>query len=991
MKYTVMASAALLATSVFSQPAVISPVAFFGTGLNDATSGGFVTGAAGNYVFTITTHTTGTPDTFNWGDGAGGAVGVPMTGAAQLMAFGVTVKFATTTGHTIGDRWTITVTANGSLTTSTSIVPGAGAVFRSAQSKARDSVSILDFFPVGVTCDGSTDVTAYIQNALNSGPTVLSTAMGTCVTGPLFIPTGMTLNVVSGSTLLLKPSSSGDLLTINASGSLVTGRGTLDGNAANQSAAIAYPGMGVVRVAADDVTVSGGLTVQNGYNYGIWCWVELSENQNIDFNRRNISITGISVIQPVSSQNAIAISGNLAYSKISDNQLTSPHDGIEIFLPHDNVFAGNLVHTGRIGIELFAGSTCNMGGVNGCTGLEPLGYNNTVSGNSIYVDPATFTGAGDFAMGISLSGQTGCSSHGNVIALNPSYSGTNAYAGHEIASGNPVNGGSNNNTISGGSVTGAFPASIVIDTSYSNTVTGVAVTNTFLPASGTGNLYGAVRMLGGNNGGQANQGNVISGLEITVSGLQPCYTLQPLGASGTNNNLYTGGSCTGDGTSGGMGVALQQFLSAMPPSPAVGNTVSHVIFGNLDIGIWRNPTSADSAPYVFGNSFASVNTPYGGQVSNVFFPGSGYSASPLDARQPTVVFTPTTIGWYRILNGSTAQSLGGAVRIMSPLYDNKVTDIELQYDIPSYIQTAFLNQVRYSAYNNGVVDQVRSSCDNSGNVYLDIHISSATTPQPITIEFIGGNIDSPTSMVLSPVVGATPGPDSVTILTLQGGFNTTGPVSGLSGQLSNLSGTGTRVVGADATGNLTTTSVPGITQLHQDVLAGPGPGNQAATVVGLETVPFCTGFTPTANQVITYTTASTPNPCYTATASSSFPTGAWATFTPTVSAIGATATVTASAGSFLQVGKTVFVRISATFTLSGAATLLQFGLPVNPITVTTQQVQTLAAGVFVSATSLATQSLFDTSGSRLLIASESSAFPATLQIIVNIGGVYEAN
>ena len=43
----------------------------------------------------------------------------------------------------------------------------------------------------------------------------------------------------------------------------------------------------------------------------------------------------------------------------------------------------------------------------------------------------------------------------------------------------------------------------------------------------------------------------------------------------------------------------------------------------------------------------------------------------------------------------------------------------------------------------------------------------------------------------------------------------------------------------------------------------PGP-----TVAGLDGVPFCTGYTPTNGEVLKYTTASTPNPCYTAAAQS---------------------------------------------------------------------------------------------------------------------------
>lgn len=56
----------------------------------------------------------------------------------------------------------------------------------------------------------------------------------------------------------------------------------------------------------------------------------------------------------------------------------------------------------------------------------------------------------------------------------------------------------------------------------------------------------------------------------------------------------------------------------------------------------------------------------------------------------------------------------------------------------------------------------------------------------------------------------------------------------------------------------------GISQLHGDVVAGPGAGNQAATVQGIENTPFCSGFAPTNGQAIELTTASSPNPCYTA-------------------------------------------------------------------------------------------------------------------------------
>lgn len=69
------------------------------------------------------------------------------------------------------------------------------------------------------------------------------------------------------------------------------------------------------------------------------------------------------------------------------------------------------------------------------------------------------------------------------------------------------------------------------------------------------------------------------------------------------------------------------------------------------------------------------------------------------------------------------------------------------------------------------------------------------------------------------------------------------------------------------------TPTGGITTLIGDVSAS-GSGSVSAMVKGIDTVPLCTGFTPTNGQNIEYTTGSSPNPCYTAvTPSGGFPTG----------------------------------------------------------------------------------------------------------------------
>ncbi len=67
-------------------------------------------------IYTVTIGSTGTPDQFTWNKVTGsiqGPVtsGVSITGAAQSLGDGVTITFAATTGHTLGDQWVITVTA----------------------------------------------------------------------------------------------------------------------------------------------------------------------------------------------------------------------------------------------------------------------------------------------------------------------------------------------------------------------------------------------------------------------------------------------------------------------------------------------------------------------------------------------------------------------------------------------------------------------------------------------------------------------------------------------------------------------------------------------------------------------------------------------------------------------------------------------------------------------------------------------------------------
>jgi hypothetical protein len=94
---------------VYTYDATPGPVFFTGTGLNDLTAGGTFTGTA-NRTFRIEIDdTTVTPNTFRWSQDGGTnwtpGVGITAGSAQALGTEGMTVTFASDTGHTLGDRW----------------------------------------------------------------------------------------------------------------------------------------------------------------------------------------------------------------------------------------------------------------------------------------------------------------------------------------------------------------------------------------------------------------------------------------------------------------------------------------------------------------------------------------------------------------------------------------------------------------------------------------------------------------------------------------------------------------------------------------------------------------------------------------------------------------------------------------------------------------------------------------------------------------------
>lgn len=96
---------------------VMTPVTFTGSGLDDMTKSGiFVGDYRTSFRYRIQIDATGAPDTFKWSNDGGEtweATGVSITGSAQLLENGVSVTFATTTGHTLDERWDFSISNGG--------------------------------------------------------------------------------------------------------------------------------------------------------------------------------------------------------------------------------------------------------------------------------------------------------------------------------------------------------------------------------------------------------------------------------------------------------------------------------------------------------------------------------------------------------------------------------------------------------------------------------------------------------------------------------------------------------------------------------------------------------------------------------------------------------------------------------------------------------------------------------------------------------------
>lgn len=89
----------------YTYDSTVQDAVFDGVGLNDIEAGGTYSGTS-PALFEVEIQTAAAPDTFKWRKNKGAwTTGVAVTGVAQTLSDAVTVTFAATTGHTVGESW----------------------------------------------------------------------------------------------------------------------------------------------------------------------------------------------------------------------------------------------------------------------------------------------------------------------------------------------------------------------------------------------------------------------------------------------------------------------------------------------------------------------------------------------------------------------------------------------------------------------------------------------------------------------------------------------------------------------------------------------------------------------------------------------------------------------------------------------------------------------------------------------------------------------
>lgn len=422
----------------------------------------------------------------------------------------------------------------------------------------RDYINIKDY---GALCDGSTDDTTAINNAITAaaGKTLYSPD-GTCIHQPLTLSSAIKIVLNPNSTWKLKAGSTTSQLNISASNVQILG-GTLDGNSANNPS-----GQNGIFIASGltDILIDRVTFLNDTQSHILTLGASGPATSRVIV--RHCTFNG-------AGQHAVFFNWDTTDSEISDNQfLSGSQDAIWVGNSSTGVRIAHNFITGyaRMGIEVNLSSSTA-----------------SITGNTI-----RNTGSGANAFGISVDTSPNSVVANNSVNLTSPATGN---VGIEIV-------GSDNSAVSGNVVLNAG-IGMTINQSSNVTVTGNRIA-AFAGSSGI--------LLGSSVASKNANLNVVSGNRITVSQTTGSAIGIWLQANATganvNDNTLVGNVIDGQNTSSGTAVMLELDAGTLNRNQISSNTIS-----NVQLGINHDN---DALTAIASNQFDNVGTKDAGSTTN---------------------------------------------------------------------------------------------------------------------------------------------------------------------------------------------------------------------------------------------------------------------------------------------------------------------------------------------------------------------------------------
>jgi len=346
-----------------------------------------------------------------------------------------------------------------------------------------------------------------------------------------------------------------------------------------------------------------------------------------------------------------------------------------------------------------------------------------------------------------------------------------------------------------------------------------------------------------------------------------------------------------------------QVVSPPAPQSRVAGRFVASNYGQWSFAPYTMPSGTGSQTFTLSNATAALP--------------DGRIVMPFSTNAPikvgTEVVTPTAVG-----SGCIVGNIGAGACAITATFVHSHSTADYISSGTFGLQEA-LNDAHLSGGGAVTIDSAWVSLGGTTAIY-----DAAVVPSSTNIEDVRAGIPTPPTGGITQLTGdvnAGPGSGSqaasvvkvngqlIPLLKTVVGTDSAGHIIDAdSATLSNnTNGTAAGLSGTPALPNGTTATTQSVSDNSTDV------ATDAFVQSGIKGVPFCTGYTPTNGQVITLTTGSSPNPCYTAATPSGGSGGAWMNITGKVTVSGCTVSNGACAVSGGSTSAVTFSDIPSTY------------------------------------------------------------------------------